>query len=108
MSSIAGSSRVRSTTSVFCGYLRQDPGRRGPLRAERQPLPLTAEFAPNMDRRRDIEVGTRLGQVDDQHALQRHPRSEPRERSIKGQAARSTTSTRSQRRSMSLMSSASK
>ncbi len=35
----------------------------------------------------DTEVGTRLRQVDDEHTLQRHPRSQARQRPVEGQAA---------------------
>ena len=87
MSSIAGSSSVRSMTSVIavtsartraavvcCG-----------LNASRCRWPSSS--LPIWVAARDTEVGTRLRQVDDEHTLQRHPRSQARQRPVEDQAA---------------------
>ena len=87
MSSIAGSSSVRSMTSVIAVTSARTRGGGRLLRAEHKALSLAVKLASDMCCGRHAEVGTRLGQVDDKHTLQRHVRSQARQPPVEDQAA---------------------
>src|SRR3954471_11918230 len=87
MSSIAGSSSVRSTTSAIALTCAKTSAAVACCELNGQPLPLAVELAAYVSRRRHPKVGSRLGQVHNEHPLQRNPRGEAGQRAVEDQAA---------------------